>query len=99
MKVKNFYNKNQFIIENGAQTVFQSYNSIIANITDGQLTLFSAWDFSHTTLKHLYLFFNDYFCDLNSNFKNLLAGLSTSKNKKAFIQNLIDSKKIGCLEG
>lgn len=97
MKVKQFKNKkNQFIIwgENDG-TTFQSYKSTIANISNaGKLTLYSDWDYSHTTLKYLYAFLQDYFYLLNETYKKLLWELSESKNKKQYLQNLIDNKKI-----
>lgn len=97
MKVEQFYNKNQFIIFGGdAMFTLQSYNSIVAKIDNkGTLILGNDWDYSKTTLKHLYLFINDYFnflCD----FTQKLFGyeFNNSKNKKAYIQKLIDSDKI-----
>ena len=97
MKVENFYNKNQFIIFGGdAIVTFQSYNSIIAKIDkNGTLKLGNDWDYSKTTLKHLYLFINDYF-NLLGDFTQKLFGyeFNSSKNKKAYIQKLIDNEKI-----
>ena len=97
MKVENFYNKNQFIILGGdAKITFQSYNSIIAKIDkNGTLWLGSDWNYSKTTLKHLYLFINDYFNELED-FTQKLFGyeFNASKNKKAYIQKLIDDEKI-----
>lgn len=62
MQVKQFYNKNQFIITNGNETTFQSYDSTIANYNenDNKLEIFIDWDYSHTTLKHFYLFLKEY---------------------------------------
>ena len=97
MKVQNFYNKNQFIITGGdAIVTFQSYNSIIAKIDKkGTLILGNDWNYSKTTLKHLYLFINDYFT-LLGDFAQKLFGYEfhISKNKKAYIQKLIDNEKI-----
>lgn len=97
MKVQKFYNNNQFIIlgENGSVT-FQSYDSIIAKIDkNGTLFLGNKWNYSKTTLKHLYLFINNYF-SLLGEFTQKLFGyeFNNSKNKKAYIQNLIDNEKI-----
>ncbi len=95
MKVKNFYNKNQFIIEGLEGITFQSYNSEIANIDKkGNLILGIDWDYSNTTLKHLYLFLNDYFYNLNYNTRELLRDLTKKSNRKAYIQKLIDKKLI-----
>lgn len=98
--VEQFYNKNQFLIKGQYDITFQSYKSTIATIDkNGDLTLFTDWDYSHTTLKHLYLFICDYFCKLNYNTRDLLTDLEYSKNKRAFIQKLIDNKKISLKEG
>lgn len=97
MKVQNFYNKNQFIIfGEDAIVTFQSYNSIIAKIDkNGTLLLDNDWNYSKTTLKHLYLFINDYF-NLLGDFTQKLFGyeFNNNKNKKAYIQKLIDNEKI-----
>lgn len=97
MRVQNFYNKNQFIIFGGdAVVTFQSYNSIIAKIDkNGTFWLGNDWNYSKTTLKHLYLFINDYF-NLLGDFTQKLFGyeFNISKNKKAFLQKLIDNGKI-----
>lgn len=63
MKVSNIVNPrgntapNQFIIEDGDRHVFQSYNSIIAVVKAGVVTLDpDYWDYSVTTLKYLKIF-------------------------------------------
>lgn len=95
MKVRQFYNKNQFIITGENKTVFQSYESTIAEINgDGKLKLFADWDYSYTTKKHLYLFINDFWDLLNRELRDSLWGLSEAKNKRQYIQNLIDKKII-----
>jgi len=88
MKVSQFYNTNQFIIKTNGSTVFQSYDSVVAVIDENGLTLGCDWDYSHTTLKHLYLFINDYV------HARELRSLNEQKNKRAFIQKLIDSNII-----
>lgn len=94
-KVEQFYNKNQFLIKGGNGVTFQSYKSTIANIDKGgKLSLFRDWDYSHTTLKHLYLFLNDYRNNLDPKINMSLWKLSEAKNKRQFIQNLIDKKII-----
>ena len=97
MKVQQFYNKNQFIIYGGdAIVTLQSYNSIIAKIDkNGTFWLGNDWNYSKTTLKHLYLFINDYF-NLLGDFTQKLFGheFNNSQNKKAYIQKLIDNGKI-----
>ena len=96
MKVKQFYNKNQFVIFGGdAMVTFQSYNSIIANIDNrGTLNLGNDWDYSKTTLKHLYLFLNDYKYMTQDYTKKIIDNILNAKNKKQYIQNLIDNDEI-----
>ena len=97
MKVQQFYNKNQFIITDGAKKVFQSYDSTIAKIdANGVLTLGEDWNYSNTTRKHFYLFLNDYKNDINAEqYKNIFSkGFETCKNKAQFIENLIKRKII-----
>ena len=96
MRVEQFYNKNQFIIYGGDAVVsFQSYQSMIANFDKkGTLNLFEDWNYSKTTLKHLYLFLNDY-KDFASDFtKKLIDKVLKSTNKKQAIQKLIDDELI-----
>lgn len=67
MKVQNMTSSNgnkianQFLIDNGLQQVFQSYDSVIAikdwNTGNFTITLDSTyWDYSVTTLKYLHQF-------------------------------------------
>lgn len=96
--VQQFYNKNQFIINTEKEITFQSYDSTIATINKktGVLTLGEDWDYSKTTLKHLYLFLQDYKNDIEGYIyiRIFHKGFDTSKNKRAFLQNLIDNKII-----
>lgn len=51
--------RNQYVINDGCKSTFQSYNSIIATITNGAVTLDPMfWDYSVTTLKYLKQFLN-----------------------------------------
>lgn len=93
MRVEQFYNKNQFVLFGNGETVFQSYDSTIARIDKNGLTFGSDWDYSKTTLKHLYLFLNDYCND-----KNILKALE-SNNKRKALQNLINLGIIAYDEG
>ena len=70
---------NQFIIDSDDYRLFQSYNSLIA-IYDKKnrvLLLGKDWNYSNTTLKHLYLFIKDY-CYLNE-LDNMLYNASNKK--------------------
>ena len=98
MKVEQLENKNQFVIlGNNGEIEFQSYNSRIAKISkNGSLELSSHWDYSRTTLKHLYIFLDRYFYNLDNfiqeEFEGILYG--NCSNKRASIQKLIDNEKI-----
>ena len=48
---------NQFIIYDKGKEIFQSYQTIIAHVKQGVITLdSSALDYSRTTSKHLFIF-------------------------------------------
>lgn len=98
MKIYNLENKNQFVIlGNNGEIEFQSYNSLIARIEkNGNLSLSSHWDYSRTTLKHLYIFLDRYFYNINEFIQKELKSILYGKcsNKKASIQKLIDDEKI-----
>lgn len=95
IKVKQHYNKNQFIIyeydKNGVSKVyFQSYQSLVATYDKKthKLVLSKNWNYSNTTRKHLYLFIYDYV------YIEQLRNIEEQKNKAKYIQKLIDNKII-----
>lgn len=88
MKVHEFYNKNQFIIYWDNKIIFQSYNSTIAIIENGQLVVGRNWDYSNTTSKHFYLFLKEYYN------KRIINEALQKSNKRKAIQNLIDNELI-----
>lgn len=94
MKVRNLENKNQFIMENEKEIIFQSYDSIIAivNKKSGVIVLGRDWDYSKTTMKHLYLFIDNEIT-YNENLKELF-DTKYSNNRRKSIQQLIDNNKI-----
>lgn len=97
MKVKQLENKNQFLMEDEKQVIFQSYNSVIAifNKKTRDLTLGCDWDYSRTTLKHLYIFLKDViYYDLKLEQKTRIKEALESKNTKKAIQKLIDNNII-----
>lgn len=96
MRVEQFYNKNQFLILGGdAIVTLQSYNSIVANIDkNGNLNLGYNWNFSNTTLRHLYLFLQNNIYLMDEYSKKLTEDILKSDNKKQYIQSLIDKEKI-----
>lgn len=85
MKAEQFYNKNQFIIRSDSETTFQSYDSeiITRNEKDKTITIFANWDYSKTTLKHFYLFLQDYLFFV-------WREISNTKNKKQAIKKIIN---------
>ena len=96
--IRQFYNKNQFIMDDDKKIVFKSYNSIIAVIDKktGALFFGNDWNYSNTTRKHLYLFLSDYKYEIGADLYAVIfrRGFNDSKNKKQFLQNLIDQKII-----
>ena len=97
MKVKQLENKNQFIIlGDKGEIEFQSYDSRIARIDkSGTLELSIKWDYSKTTLKHLYIFLEEHLYNLDSFIQdNIKKILLYSKNKRKDIQQLIDDEKV-----
>lgn len=95
-KIQQFENKNQFIIRQGDLCIFQSYESICAiyNIETRQLTLGRDWDYSRTTMKHLYIFIHDkarIIKATNGEIVYLSNELEEKANKKKFILSLIDN--------
>lgn len=87
MYVEQFHNKNQFVIKSKESVAFQSYQSVVATIDNGVLTLGYNWNYSNTTRKHLYLFLNEY-C------YNVWAKVKNEPSIKQAIQKLIDNKEI-----
>jgi len=88
MKIKELYNKNQFIIEDSEQQkiTFQSYQSTIVTIDNANnlLIIYPNWSYSQTTLKYFYLF-------LKENAKDVYNLLESDPNKKQrFISILKD---------
>lgn len=75
IKVKNITNANgnkvanQFeIVDTDNSTFFQSYDSIIAQVRDEDSAVYLDeyyWDYSRTTMKHLYNFLSQWGYDLN----------------------------------
>lgn len=91
MKIEQFKNKNQFIIKDNETIYFQSYDVIIAkyNKKDGLILDNYYWDYSKTTLKHLYMFIDE-FCD----FETYEMMYKITNNKRASLQTMIDLKEL-----
>jgi len=59
-KIKNYYVKNQFIIETGKGTIFYSYNTKIVAIIENQVYLDEKyWNYSRTTIKYRNMFLEE----------------------------------------
>lgn len=81
MKVSNLKSSNgnsvanQYVIESGDKIMFQSYNSMIAEVMNGTIYLDPVYyNYSKTTSKYLYRF-------LNMNKKQIDEGLRSGKIK------------------
>lgn len=90
-RVEQFVNKNQFILRGSDEnegTIFQSYNSIICVVNNMGIKFGRNWDYSQTTLKHLYLFLQEY-C-----WRNIWSKIEDSKNKRKALQKMIDNGEL-----
>ena len=96
MKVENLLHANQFIIWGKEGITFQSYESECARIDkNGVLILGRDWDYSNTTLRHLYTFIERCFYNMDYYTQQYFKyDFETCKNKRAYIQKLIDENKI-----
>lgn len=95
MKVEQFKVKNQFIVRGGNEIIFQSYDSTIAVVDNGSITLGVDWDYSRTTLKYLYAFLDEearYI--VNAELKSIINSILESNNKKSKIAELIENNII-----
>jgi hypothetical protein len=52
--------RNQFVIEHNNNIYFQSYESVVAVVSDCGLFLGADWNYSVITLKWLYVFLREY---------------------------------------
>lgn len=50
---------NQFIIKTKKATYFQSYDSIVCKLDGINIVLSTDWEYSKTTMKHLYMFLRE----------------------------------------
>ena len=61
MKIKAIA-KNQFVIEIGEKTYLQSYDSVVAHKSVGEMPiLYKDWDYSRTTMKYVSKFLSNVF--------------------------------------
>lgn len=94
MKVRQLENKNQFIMEDNKEIIFQSYESTIAiyNKDKKSVVFGKDWDYSNTTRKHLYIFIDQELPENEST--NDLKKTKYTNNRKKAIQKLINDKKL-----
>jgi len=85
MKVNQLEHTNQFVISVNGCVCFQSYNSLIAiyDYATQTLLLGCDFDYSNTTLKHLYRFIDTYCC------YEIASIIYNATNKKQAIYNAI----------
>lgn len=94
LKIGQVENKNQFYYEDGFKSVFQSYNSIIVIYQNGKLIFGRDWDYSKTTLKHLYIYLNDYLRLYGFRYREELYKALKSNNRRKALQKMIDNGQI-----
>ena len=82
--VQNFKHINQYMIFDDYYIYLQSYNSIVARLDtrNKELELYKDWNYSNTTLRHLYLF-------LQENCYSIYKQICSYRNKKYGIEQLI----------
>lgn len=87
-KICQLQHLNQYVINSDAYCIFQSYDSLVAiyEKKEYSLILGRGWDYSNTTLKHLYLFIDGY-----TNIKTLRDAFYKCRNKKKVINHFIKS--------
>ena len=79
---------NQFIIKTKKATYFQSYDSVVCRLDGINIILSMNWDYSKTTMKHLYMFLR----------QNGFYGFSSAKDiRKAIKDGLVTLKKVPSL--
>lgn len=49
---KSFYNK-AVVVDDGGVKTLESYNTPVARVSEGKLTLLPQWDYGMTTLRHV----------------------------------------------
>lgn len=93
MNVKQFYAKNQFIIENDFEIILKSYKSQVAKIDkkNNILEFGKNWEYSRTTLKYLNYFINDFSYIINNiDYEKFI----NTKNKKKYLEKLVEIQEI-----
>lgn len=82
------------ILEDQNKRYLLSYGVLVATEENDILTFTQDWNYSQTTLKHLYDFIA-YYCNAKDEKGEQIAyKIREQKNKKQFLQDLIDKKII-----
>ena len=93
--IKRYNNNNISFNDDNKKIYFLSYESKIAVIEKGFLTLFEKWDYSQTTQKFLYKFLNDNINHIKDETqKHYILMCINSNNKKSMLQRFINLKYI-----
>lgn len=85
--VSNLEHKNQFTIYTDSYIYFQSYTSVVARVSyydTPEITLYTYWDYSNTTLRHLYKFLEQ---ECYNFYRNYIAIASNRKQKIQYLIN------------
>lgn len=100
MTIQQFYHNNQFVVTDDYGNIYlQSYNSVVARIAnDRTLTLGTDWNYSNTTLRHLYRFIDEYGCGTKQWSVARLHELATAKNKVDIIYRAIKNGLVEVVE-
>lgn len=82
---------NQFIIEDGNKTMFQSYSSPIVEIDvqNKTLTVYPHWDYSMTTGKYRNMFMDDYCFDQMADKNGFEEGMKAGKTMRGSVEYII----------
>lgn len=100
MTIQQFYHNNQFIIKDDYGNIYlQSYDSVVARIAnDCTLTLGTNWNYSNTTLRHLYRFIDEYGCCIKQWSEARLYELELARNKSDIIYRAIKNGLVEVVE-
>lgn len=83
MEIRTVKNNMVVVRSTDGLTLF-SYDTKVANWYGDTLTLSQYWDYSNTTLKHLYCFIEEYV------FNGVVREILYKSNKKAYVNKLIE---------
>ena len=90
MEIKQFHNKNQIIKKEGKSIILQSYTSDVLkyDMFNDMLKFGKDWNYSNTTLKHIYLFIDEFVDDSE------IRAVKFEKYRSKYLQQLVNKKVI-----